>query len=102
MKLTKREIREQTLRNRKLEQSNKLKQLVESWNPLPERGKTLPRLQSTVEKNSNFINCKQRYMNIGKYKGIDIKDVPTSYLKWVQKNITLNQAELNLIKKYIK
>lgn len=87
---------------RKYELAAKVDALVKSWNPLPERGKTLPRLSSTIEKNSNFINCKQGVMNVGKYKGIELKDVPVWYLKWVANNIQLNKTELEIIRKRIK
>jgi hypothetical protein len=86
----------------KYEQSAKVDALVKSWNPLPVRGQTLPRLSSTIQKNSNFINCRQGVMNVGKYKGIELKDVPVWYLKWVVNNIELNQTELEMIRKRIK
>jgi uncharacterized protein (DUF3820 family) len=94
--------REKNFRKQKLEQSQKVKDLASSWNPLPVRGQSQIRLSTTVDKHSNFINCKQRYMNVGKYKGIDIKDVPFWYIKWVLKNIQLNETELNLIRKRLK
>ena len=87
---------------KKYEQSAKVEALAKSWNPLPERGKTLKRLSSTIERHSNFINCKQGIMNVGKYKGIELKDVPIWYLKWVVNNIQLNQTELEIIKKRLR
>ena len=97
----KNKLRKEALQKKKLEQSKKVDELAKSWNPLPVRGQTLPRLNSTIEKNSNFINCKQAYMNVGKYKGIDITSVPIWYLKWVVNNIQLNESELKLIRKTI-
>jgi len=77
--------------------------LAKSWNPLPERGKTLSKkVNKEFSTNSNFINCAQQCMNKGKFQGIDIKDVPIWYLKWVVDNISLNPSELNLIRKRIK
>lgn len=87
-------------RNKK--RAEEVDKLAASWNPLPVRGQQQVRLSSTIESNSNFINCKQKYFNKGKYKGIDVKDVPRWYLKWVVDNIQLNQSELNLIRKTIK
>jgi hypothetical protein len=98
----KNELRKKALQAKKLEQSKKVDELAKSWNPLPVRGQTLPRINKEFSTNSNFINCAQRCMNKGKYQGIDIKDVPVWYLKWVVDNITLNQSELNLIRKVIK
>lgn len=98
----KNELRKKALIARKLEQSKKVDELAKSWNPLPERGKSLPRINKEFSTNSNFINCSQQCMNKGKYQGIDIKDVPIWYLNWVVNNIQLNQSELNLIKKRIK
>lgn len=94
-------LRKAALEKKKLEQSKRVDELAKSWNPLPVRGQTLPRLTSTIEKNSNFINCKQGYMNKGKYKGVDITSVPLWYLKWVVNNIQLNDSELKLIRKII-
>lgn len=95
------EIRESITRKKYL-QSEKVDQLRKSWNPLPVRGQKQTRLSFTIEKNSNFINCKQGYMNMGKYKGIELKSVPLWYLKWVVDNIELNQSELELIRKTLK
>jgi uncharacterized protein (DUF3820 family) len=98
----KEELRKKALMKKKIEQSKKVEQLAKSWNPLPVKGKSSKRLSSTIEKHSNFINCKQQCMNVGKYKGINIEDVPSWYLKWAAKNIELNQSELTLIRKFIK
>lgn len=87
-------------RNKK--RAEEVDKLARSWNPLPVRGQTLPRMNKEFSTNSNFINCAQQCMNKGKYQGIDIKDVPVWYLKWVVDNITLNPSELNLIRKRIK
>lgn len=75
--------------------------LARSWNPLPERGKSLKRLNKEFSTNSNFINCKQKCMNKGKYQGINLNDIPVWYLSWVVNTISLNQSELELIRKYI-
>ena len=99
--MKKRKYTRSSLRKKKYEQSKKVDELRKSWNPLPVRGATLPRLSSTIEKKSNFINCKQKYMNVGKYKGIDIIRVPLNYLIWVSKNIELNETELTLLRKTI-
>lgn len=79
-----------------------IQKLSKSWNPLPIRGSTLPRLHDTVDKHSNFINCSQKYFNKGKYKGIFLKETPQEYLRWVVINIELNNSELKLIRKFIK
>jgi uncharacterized protein (DUF3820 family) len=92
------EIKE-SLRKKNLLQSQKVDELRNSWNPLPVRGNKKVKFNFTLENNSNFINCKQKYMNMGKYKGVDIINVPASYLKWVSKNIELNTSELELIRK---
>ncbi len=78
--------------------AEKVDLLRKSWNPLPVRGQSNKRLTHTIEKRSNFINCKQRVFNVGKYKGIDIKEVPLSYIRWVKENIELNYTELQLLK----
>ena len=40
--------------------------------------------------------------NVGKYKGIQVNDVPLWYIKWVVDKIQLNPTELNLIRIIIK
>lgn len=87
---------------RKKLQLEKNAALRNSWNPLPEKGQKQTRLSKTIEKNSNFINCRQNYMNVGKYKGIDLKFVPVNYLKWVSDSVQLNQTEKKILTKYIK
>lgn len=100
MKLTERKEKQAaSLKLKKKTLSEKVQLLRKSWNPLPVREQKQKRLSYTIEKRSNFINCKQRYFNMGKYKGIDIKDVPTSYINWVRNNIQLNDSELQLLKK---
>jgi hypothetical protein len=59
------------------------------------------RLSSTIEKKSNFINCKRGYMNVGKYKGVDLKRVPIYYLKWLILNMELNKTERSLINRIL-
>lgn len=99
MKLTERKEKQAaSLKLKKKTLSEKVQLLRKSWNPLPVREQKQKRLSYTIEKRSNFINCKQRYFNMGKYKGIDIKDVPTSYINWVRNNIQLNDSELQLLK----
>ena len=100
--MKKRKFTLSSLNKKKYEQSKKVDELRKSWNPLPVRGSTLPRLSSTIEKHSNFINCKQKCMNVGKFKGVDIDRVPLYYLRWVSKNIELNETELALLRKVIK
>jgi hypothetical protein len=90
--------KEEKLRLKKQKQSQKVTDLAKSWNPLPIRGQKQKRLSFTIDKHSNFINCKHKYFNMGKYKGVDIKYVPLSYISWVRKNIELNETELNLLK----
>jgi hypothetical protein len=85
------ELRKRTL-------AEKVELLRKSWNPLPVRGQKQKRLTHTIEKRSNFINCRQRIFNVGKYKGIDINEVPKWYIDWVKKNIELNDTELRLLK----
>jgi hypothetical protein len=85
------ELRKRTL-------AEKVELLRKSWNPLPVRGQKQKRLSYTIEKRSNFINCKQRVFNVGKYKGIDINEVPKWYISWVKANIELNDTELQLLK----
>jgi hypothetical protein len=100
MKLKERKEKQaKALEARKRSLSEKVQLLRKSWNPLPIREQKQKRLSYTIEKRSNFINCKQRVFNVGKYKGIDIKDVPTSYINWVRNNIQLNDSELQLLKK---
>jgi hypothetical protein len=93
---------EENAKNNNLRKFAEIQKLSKSWNPLPVRGTSLPRLQSTVDRNSSFINCSQKYFNKGKYKGIFLKDTPQQYLKWVAQEIELNDSELKLIRKYIK
>jgi len=86
------------------EEYEKVQKLGKSWNPLPRRedlGKTTRRKES-IEKKSGFINCAQGYFNVGKYKGIPVKDAPLWYLSWVVEKIELNPTELNLIRKVVK
>jgi uncharacterized protein (DUF3820 family) len=52
--------------------------------------------------NSYVINLKYKHLNIGKFKGVHLSDVPGYYLKWVIKNIQLSEYELNMIRSYIK
>ena len=78
--------------------SEKVELLRRSWIPLPVRGQKQKRLTHTIEKRSNFINCRQAIFNVGKYKGIDINEVPKWYIDWVKKNIELNDTELKLLK----
>jgi uncharacterized protein (DUF3820 family) len=100
MKLKERKQKQaEALEVKKRTLAEKVDLLRKSWNPLPVRGQKQKRLTYTIEKRSNFINCKQRVFNVGKYKGIDIKDVPTSYINWVRNNIELNDSELQLLKK---
>ena len=93
---------EGTTEERNLRKFAEVQKLSKSWNPLPERGATLPRLKNTVDKHSNYINCSQKYFNIGKYKGIFLKDTPQQYLKWVADQVHLSYSELVLIRKFIK
>jgi len=93
---------EELIKQKNLKKFAEVQKLSESWNPLPERGSSLPRLQSTVDRHSSFINCSQKYFNKGKYKGIFLKDTPQDYLKWVISEIELNNSELKLIRKFIK
>jgi uncharacterized protein (DUF3820 family) len=74
------------------------------WNPPPRRedlGKG-SRLKLTIDERAGFINCAQGYFNVGKYKGVQVNDVPLWYLKWVVDKIQLNPTELNLIRIIIK
>ena len=41
-------------------------------------------------------------MNIGKYKGKKISELPTSYLKWMIKEMDLNPSRVTAIKDIIK
>ena len=82
----------------------KIQKLGSSWNPLPKRehfNKTT-RLYQTVERRAGFINCAQGYFNVGKFKGVKLKDTPLWYLTWVKEKIELNPTELNLIRNTIK
>ena len=103
---TKSKIREQDRKRRdKIMQSyNKTQKLAKSWNPLPKRedfNKT-SRLHLTVDSRAGFINCAQGYFNVGKYKGVQVKDTPIWYLTWVAEKIQLNPSELNLLRKVVK
>jgi uncharacterized protein (DUF3820 family) len=99
MKLKERKEKQaKALEAKKRSLSEKVQLLRKSWNPLPVRGQKQERLSFTTDTRCNFINCKQRYFNIGKYKGVDVKDVPTSYINWVRNNIQLNDSELRLLK----
>ena len=82
----------------------KVQELGSSWNPPPRREdlNKSPRLKQSVEKRAGFINCAQGYFNVGKFKGVQVKDVPTWYLTWVLDKIELNNTELNLIRKVVK
>jgi len=71
------------------------------WNPLPERGKTLPSIYKVTDTRSNFINVRQEMMNVGKYKFCNIKNIPLHYLEWMLDNVQLNEAELKLVNKTI-
>lgn len=51
--------------------------------------------------NYRFINCKQGFINVGKYKNFEVRHVPVSYLKWVIKNVNLNADEYQLVLSYI-
>jgi len=93
---------EESIKNNNLRKFAEIQKLSKSWNPLPQRGSSLPRLQNTVDSHSSFINCSQKYFNKGKYKGIFLKDTPQQYLKWVAQEVELNDSELKLIRKYIK
>jgi len=88
--------------NRNLfEEYKKLHKVGTPWNPPPKRedlGKGY-RSKETVERRAGFINCKQRYFNKGKFKGVLLKDVPLYYIKWVTDTIDLNPTELQLIRK---
>lgn len=93
---------EENILNKNLQKFAEVQKLSNSWNPLPQRGSSSPRLQSTVDRHSNHINCSQGYFNKGKFKGIYLKDTPQYYLKWVVQEVYLNDSELKLIRKFIK
>lgn len=93
---------EENAKNKNLRKFAEVQKLSKSWNPLPVLGSSLPRLQSTVDRHSSFINCSQKYFNKGKYKGMFLKDTPQDYLKWVIAEVQLNDSELKLIRKFIK
>jgi uncharacterized protein (DUF3820 family) len=80
---------------------NKVYNLSKQWNPLPVRGQLNTKLKHTVSLHCNFINCKEGFFNMGKYKGIDVISTPISYLKWVKENVNLNDTELKLLKRII-
>lgn len=90
------------LRQKNLIAYQKVQELSKTHNPLPKRGQKNTKLRSTIELHSGFMNAKQRYFNVGKYKGVDLDSVPVSYMNWVVSNIRLNESELKLIRKYIK
>jgi uncharacterized protein (DUF3820 family) len=96
MKLTERkEKQEASLKKKKKTLSEKVQLLRKSWNPLPVKVKEPVYI---IETRSNFINCKKRYFNMGKYKGVDVREVPKSYIRWVKDNVKLNDSELQLLK----
>jgi hypothetical protein len=90
------------IRKKNFDEFNKVQELAKSHNPLPKRNRKNVRLRSTIELHSGFMNARQRYFNVGKYKGVDFKHVPLWYMKWVVDTIRLNEAELQLVRKYIK
>ena len=90
------------INKKNFDEFNKVQELSKSHNPLPKRNQKNVRLRSTIELHSGFMNARQGYFNVGKYKGIDLKYVPTSYMKWVVDSIRLNESELQLVRKYIK
>ena len=100
----KQKIQEDKLRNKILNDYQKTQALGSSWNPPPKREdlNKVVRRKESVERRAGFINCKQKYFNVGKFKGIPVKDVPLWYLKWVVDKIQLNPTELNLIRVIIK
>jgi uncharacterized protein (DUF3820 family) len=105
MKLkVRKKIEEDKLRNKILKDYQKVQSLGSSWNPLPKRedlNKT-SRLHLTVDSRAGFINCAQGYFNVGKYKGVQVKDTPIWYLTWVAEKIQLNPSELNLLRTVLK
>ena len=81
----------------------KVQRLAKSWEPIPDRNKPSNiKIRTTIQTNSNFMNCSGGYFNVGKFKGVSVKDVPVWYMNWVVSNINLNPTELKTIKKYIK
>lgn len=105
MKLrVRKKIEEDKLRNKILKDYQKVKELASSWNPPPRREdlNKVVRRKESVEKRSGFINCSQKYFNVGKFKGIQVKDVPLWYLTWVIEKIELNPTELKLIRTVLK
>ena len=92
---------EENAKHNNLKKFAEVQKLSKNWNPLPIRGASLPRLQSTVGRYSSFINCSQKHFNKGKYKRMFLKDTPQQYLKWVAQEIELNDSELKIIRKYI-
>ena len=100
----KKKLQEEKLRNKILNDYQEVQKLGSSWNPPPRREdlNKSPRLKQSVEKRAGFINCAQGYFNVGKYKGVQVKDTPISYLLWVIDKIELNNTELNLIRKVVK
>lgn len=102
MSKTKSKQRKEKQKRKILEDYKKIQELSKSHNPLPKRNQKPIKLRSTIESHSNFINCAQKYFNMGKYKGVSLNYVPVSYMKWVTDTIQLNDSELRLIRKYIK
>lgn len=90
--------------SKKLKELNRIQELGRSWNPPPRREdlNKVVRRKESVEKRAGFINCAQKYFNVGKYKGIKVKDVPLWYLTWVTEKIELNPTELKLLREVIK
>jgi hypothetical protein len=82
-----------------LERLERLEKLNRSWNPLPELTPT--KLYSTISPQSNFINCSGGYFNKGKFKGSQVTKVDVGYLRWVERNVSLNETERKLITKVI-
>ena len=94
--------RQDQIYKKNLENFKKVQELANSHNPLPVRNQKNHKVRSSIELHSNFINAKQNIFNLGKYKGVDLSSVPIHYMNWVVNNIKLNEAELSVIKKYIK
>lgn len=86
------------------ERKGKTKTQIERINDQRLNKKKKPKnLKSTQNKVSGFINCKQGYMNKGKYKGYLIDKVPLNYLIWVEENVSnLNTTERKLLLKTIR
>lgn len=89
-------------RERKIENKLQKTKVQKSKNKVqPPTPKVDIRLSLTIEKKSNFINCKRGYMNVGKYKGINLDKVPIYYLKWLLSNMELNKTEKDLINRIL-